>query len=147
MKKIFALCIFALFTAGAFANTPTAVNEKVLKAFRETFTTAQQITWHESTENYSVRFLQEGIKYIVYYNKDGVITNSMRFYAPALLPMNILKEIKNHYSKKTAFGVTEITSGEDVAYFVRMEDEKHWYTIKFTPSGEALEYEKLKKQL
>lgn len=147
MKKILVLCLFAVFTASAFAKTPTAVSEKVLKAFKETFTTAQQITWHENADTYSVRFFQEGVRYIVYYNKDGVITNSMRFYAPALLPMNILKEIKDHYSKKTAFGVTEITSGEDVAYFVRMEDEKHWYTIKFNASGEGQEYEKLKKQL
>jgi len=145
MKKILVLCLFVSIISGAFARA-NAVSEKVLKAFKETFTTAQEVNWHESGESYSVRFLQEGVRYIVYYSKDGTITNSMRFYAPSLLPMNILTEIKNHYSKKTAFGVTEITSGDEVAYFVRMEDAKNWYTIKFNSAGEGTVYEKLKKQ-
>lgn len=145
MKKIFVLATFALLTAGAFAGT-AAVNEKVLKAFHETFTSAQQVSWYENEDNYSVRFVQKDIKYIVYYDKGGSIINSMRFYQPALLPANILSELTKRYSSKTAFGVTEITSGSDVVYFVRMEDKKYWYTIKFNEYGESELNEKLKKQ-
>ncbi|MFT3703661.1 MAG: hypothetical protein QM802_14960 [Agriterribacter sp.] len=145
MKKIIALCMFVVVATCAFAKT-TDVSERVLRAFRETFTTAQKVTWHENQDSYSVRFYQGSIRYIVYYNKEGSIINSMRFYMADQLPVNILKEIKRHYSKRTTLGVTEITSGEDVAYFVRMEDDNHWYTIKFDASGDAMEYEKLKKQ-
>lgn len=146
MKRIFVLMMFALLSAGAFAKSPSAVNEKVLKAFKETFTSAEQILWNESGNEYSVRFVQDEIRYIVYYNKNGEIMNSMRFYEPSKLPMNILRAITQHYSKKTAFGVTEITAGEEVAYFVRMQDAKNFYTFKFNASGEAVLYEKLKKQ-
>ena len=77
---------------------------------------------------------------------NGVITHSMRFYQPELLPMNIMRIIKSNYKNKTLFGVTEITSGEDIAYFVKMEDDKYWYTIKFDGYGDHLLYEKFKKQ-
>lgn len=146
MKKIFVLGAFALMSTGVFANEPSVVNEKVLKSFKETFTNAEQVKWHESDNSYSVRFFQGEVRYIVYYDLRGNITSSMRFYKPALLPANILNALQNGYSKKTAFGVTEITSGEDVAYFVKLEDSKHWYTVKFNANGESETYEKLKKQ-
>lgn len=146
MKKIVTMLMFTLFAAVVFANTPSAVSEKVLKAFKETFTSAEQVKWDEGDNNYSVRFVQEGTRYIVHYNKDGVITSSMRFYEPAKLPMNILKVISQRYADKTAFGVTEITAGDEIAYFVRMEDAKNYYTIKFNASAEGERYEKLRKQ-
>ena len=146
MKKIVALSIFTLLAAGVFANSPSAVNEKVLKAFKETFTSAEQVKWDERDNNYSVRFMQDDVRYIVYYDKDGGITSSMRFYEPAKLPMNILQAISQRYSGKTAFGVTEIAVGEEIAYFVRMEDAKYYYTIKFNASAEGSRYERLKKQ-
>lgn len=138
--------MFTLLAAGVFANHPSTVNEKVLKAFKETFTSAEQVRWNEDNNSYSVRFVQDEIRYIVYYDADGTITSSMRFYEPAKLPMNILKAISQHYANKTAFGVTEITAGEEVAYFVRMQDEKNYYTIKFNNSAEGMRYEKFKKQ-
>lgn len=146
MKKIFVLGAMALLSTGVFAESPTAVSEKVLRSFNETFTNAEQVKWHESDNSYSVRFFQGDVRYIVYYDFRGNITSSMRFYNPSLLPANILNALQNNYSKKAAFGVTEITSGEDIAYFVKIEDSKHWYTIKFNANGESEVYEKLKKQ-
>lgn len=145
MKKIFVLAIVALMSAGVYANAPS-VSEKVLKAFHETFTAAENVSWHEAKGEYSVRFLQSDVRYIVYYNKNGKITGSMRFYKPSLLPMNILSELKRSYAKKSLFGVTEITSGEHVAYFVKMEDSKNWYTIKTDAYGNSEVYETLRKQ-
>lgn len=138
--------VLALAATGVFANDPAEVSEKVLKIFHETFTEARQVSWQENEDNYSVRFIQKDVRYIVYYDMNGVITHSMRFYQPELLPMNIMRIIKSNYKNKTLFGVTEITSGEDIAYFVKMEDDKYWYTIKFDGYGDHLLYEKFKKQ-
>lgn len=146
MKRIFALGLFALLGAGAFANTPNAVTEKVLKSFRETFTDAKEVKWYEKDDSYSVRFYQANTRYIVYYNKKGHITGSMKFYEPSLLPTTILADIAKNQDKKTAFLVTEISSGENIAYFVKMEDDKNWYTIRYDVSGASSEYEKVKKQ-
>ena len=146
MKKILMFSAFVLAAAGTFANAPSEVSEKVLKAFRETFTEARQISWQESNDNYTVRFMQKEVRYIVYYSRDGVITNSMRFYRPDLLPVNILKEIKNNYKSRTIYGVTEITSDGEIAYFVKMEDSKYWYTVRFSAYGNSEPYEKFRKQ-
>lgn len=146
MKKILLFFVLVLAAAGAFAKDPSEVSEKVLKAFRETFTEARQVSWQESDNNYAVRFMQKEVRYIVYYSKEGVITHSMRFYQPGLLPVNILKEIKNSYKNKIPYGVTEITNDGEVAYFVKMEDAKYWYTVKFSAYGNSELYEKFKKQ-
>ena len=145
MKKVVILAIVALMSAGVYANAPS-VTEKVLKAFRETFSNAENVSWHEADNQYSVRFLQSDVRYIVYYNKSGKITASMRFYSPSLLPINILSEIKKSHSDKTTFGVTEITSGDNTAYFIKMQDSKHWYTIKTDAYGNSEVYERLRKQ-
>jgi len=146
MKKILMFSAFVLAAAGAFANDPSEVSEKVLKAFRETFTEARQVSWQESNDNYTVRFMQKSVRYIVYYSREGVITHSMRFYLPDLLPVNILKKIKSSYKNKTPYGVTEITNDGTIAYFVKMEDSTYWYTIKFNAYGDGELYEKFKKQ-
>lgn len=146
MKKIFMFAVLALTAAGVFAHEPTEVSEKVLKAFRETFTEARQVSWQENDNHYSVRFLQNDVRYIVYYNRDGVIKRSMRFYQSNLLPVNILKAIKDNYRNKTVYGVTEITDNDEIAYFVKLEDAKYWYTVKLSAYGESEMHEKLKKQ-
>jgi hypothetical protein len=145
MKKIAFLTIAALLSAGVYASTPT-VTEKVLKAFHETFADAENISWYEANGQYSVRFSQAEVKYIVYYDKNGKITGSMRFYEPSLLPMNILSRLKKYNPDKSLFGVTEITSGENVAYYVKAEDSKYLYTIKADSYGNSEIYETLRKQ-
>ncbi|HEX5025707.1 MAG TPA: hypothetical protein VFV68_10560 [Agriterribacter sp.] len=146
MKKIFVLALAAFFSAGAYAHH-VSISEKALKAFHETFTAAEEVTWHEQGDDYSVHFLQADIRYIVHYDQQGKIIGAMRFYKPAHLPMNILAEITRLYSNKKLAGVTEITAGDNVAYFVKMEDSKYWLTVKFTPYGDSEVYEKFKKQL
>lgn len=145
MKKIVFLAVAALLSAGVYANTPT-VTEKVLKAFHETFADAENISWYETNNQYSVRFFQSDVRYIVYYNKNGKIVASMRFYEPSLLPVNILSELKKYNPGKSLFGVTEITSGENVAYFIKVEDSKYLYTIKADAYGNNEIYETLRKQ-
>lgn len=146
MKKIVALGFVALISAGAFAHTPPPITEKVLQAFRETFSEAENVTWYETNDQTSVRFTRLGVKFIVYYNKNGKITGSMRFYDPSLLPVNVLSGVRKKYTGKKFFGVTEISSGDRTVYFIKMEDDNYWYTIKADVYGNGEEYEVLKKQ-
>lgn len=145
MKKLALLLFAALLSAGVYANKPN-VSEKVLKAFNETFSNAENVSWHEVDGQYSVHFLQSDIRYIVYYNKRGSIISSMRYYKPCLLPTNVLSIIKQQYPGMKPFGVTEITSGGNMAYFIKVEDGNFWYTIKADSYGGSEVYEKLKMQ-
>ncbi len=142
MKKVLAIICSMLLVAGAYAFE---VNEKVLKSFQETFASAEDVKWEEFKTYYTVSFVHSGIRSKVNYDKDGHMIGSIRYYAPQLLPLNIYNRLKMDYAKKELFGVTEVTVGTDVAYFVKMHDDKNWITIKVDSFGNASVHEKYRK--
>ncbi|PWU00517.1 MAG: hypothetical protein C5B52_08710 [Bacteroidetes bacterium] len=145
MKKLIILtCSTLLLMASTYARTPE-VNEKVLKAFNETFTNAQQVNWEEKDGSYTVHFTQTTVRYRVNYDLQGNIVSSIRYYDPSMLPTNILSLLKKKHSQKTLYGVTEVTVGSDVAYFIKMFDDKNWYTVKADGSGSNDIVEKYRK--
>ena len=142
MKKVLAVICSMMLVIGAYAFE---VNEKVLKSFNETFSSAEEVKWEEYKTYYTVSFVHSGIRSKVNYDKDGRMLGSIRYYAPQLLPLNIYNRLKIDYSKKELFGVTEVTFGTEVTYFVKMQDSKNWITIKIDPSGNSSVHEKYKK--
>ena len=142
MKKVLAIICSMLFVAGAYAFE---VNEKVLKSFNETFTAAEEVKWEEYKTYYTVSFINTGIRSKVNYDKDGTMIGSIRYYAPQLLPLNIYNRLKKEHSNKELFGVTEVTFGTDVTYFVKMQNAKNWFTVKIDASGNSSIHEKYKK--
>lgn len=144
MKKLLAIFATTLLTISAFAFDPN-VNEKVLKSFNETFTAAEDIKWEKYEKYYTVSFNQAGIQSKVNYDYSGNMLSSLRYYAPNLLPLNIYNRIKNTYSKKDMFGVTEVTFNNEVVYYVKLQDAKTWITLKIDGSGNSEVVEKYKK--
>jgi len=142
MKQTLILAFALLFTASAFAAD---VNEKVLKNFKETFSTAENVHWQEYKEFFSVSFMQSGIRTTVNYDKKGNMIGSIRYYEPHMLPLNIVNQLKQEYPKRTLFGVTEISYGNDVNYYVKLQDAKTWITVKVDAGGESSVIEKFNK--
>jgi hypothetical protein len=142
MKKVLAVVCSMLLVAGAYAFE---VNEKVLKSFKETFTAAEDVKWEEYKTYYTVSFVHTGIRSKVDYDKNGYVISSIRYYAPQMLPLNIYNILKREHSKKELYGVTEVTYGSEVTYFVKMHDANNWVTIKIDASGNNTVYEKYKK--
>ena len=142
MKKSITLVFALLLVAGAYAFN---INEKVLASFKQTFNSAEQVKWEEFKDYYSVSFVHSGIRSKVNYDRDGNMISSMRYYAPEMLPLNVLGKLKREFPKKALYGVTEITSGSQVAYYIKMHDEKNWYTVKVDNDGYAEVYEKFRK--
>lgn len=142
MKKVITILLGVLFSAGAFAFDP---NEKVLKAFNETFSNAEEVRWEEFTDYFTVSFVNAGIRSKVNYDKEGKMLSSMRYYAPQLLPLNIIKKITNEHPKKKMFGVTEVAFESSVAYYIKLEDKTHWYTVQIDADGNSQLTEKYKK--
>ncbi|MBO9565882.1 MAG: hypothetical protein J7621_24100 [Niastella sp.] len=143
MKKVLMIICAALLGAAAYAAPDP--NEKVLKSFRETFTQAEEVKWDETDDYFTVSFVSAGIRSKVNYDKEGNMLSSIRYYSPQLLPLNIFNKLKKEHQKKNLFGVTEVTSGNDVTYYVKMEDGKHWFTLKVDESGNSMVFEKYKK--
>ncbi len=145
MKKLIFALTMLLGSAVTFAATPPEVNQKVLKAFQETFKDPKEVNWHEYENYYEVDFKQDEIKTQVRYDSDGNLTGTTRYYFEQQLPPHIIANLKKKYPQRTVYGVTEIYSENDLQYYITMEDEKNWYTVKSNPLGNLDQTEKFKK--
>ena len=143
MKKVFITAISILILG--LTMQAAEVNEKVLKSFKETFPKAEQVNWQEFTDNYVVNFTSVGIRERITYNTDGNFISATRYYLQENLPANIICKLKKKYPNQKVYGVTEITTDSNVEYYVKLEDEANWTTIKSDNSGIMEVVEKYKK--
>ena len=144
MKKVILFaCVLIIITGSSFANKP--VSEKALKAFKITFTDAQNVVWTDADNVYTVKFLQNGINTFVKYDEEGNFISSRRYYAGEQLPLDIQCTVKKKFADKTVFGVTEYTLGDEVNYYIKLEDAKTWTTIKIDNTRNIEVTEKYRK--
>ena len=134
-------CLFML-AANAFAYLP---NEKVLKSFETIFVNPQEVKWYEHAEYYEVSFVQGDIRANVKFDMEGNFMSSTRYYKEQQLPTSILCKLKKRYPDKNIFGVTELTTSEEVYYYIKLEDDKNWITVKVNGNGQMELTEKYKK--
>ena len=129
MKKLIILtCLFA--TLSVAASTPPEVTEKVLKSFNETFMKATDVVWYETQNLYEASFKQSEIISRAIYDKEGNLLKTTRYYSQENLPINILTKLKKKYAGKSVYGVTELSTEDEVSYHITMQDETTWYVIK-----------------
>ena len=145
MKKIiFAFFILAVISARA-ADPNPEVNQKILKSFTETFIYAEDVVWQEDNNLFQANFWQGGINIRARYDDQGNLLETIRYYFEKQLPPIVLSKLKKKYAGKSVFGVTEISSEDYINYFVTMQDDKNWYTVKSDVYGNLQETEKFKK--
>lgn len=146
MKQILvAALLLATITGSAAVSTGDSPTEKVLKAFKETFATAQQVTWHDYDDHYQADFQQNSISVKAKYDEDGNLLETTRYYYEKDLPPNILSKLKKKHADKEVFGVTEISTETDITYYISLKDDKNWYTIKSDAYGNMQQTEKYKR--
>ena len=144
MKKLIIFtCLFAALNVTA--STPPEVSEKVLKAFSETFMKATDIVWHEVQNFYEASFIQSEIISRAIYDQDGNLVRTTRYYSQENLPINILTKLQKRFAGKSVYGITELSTDDEVSYHITMQDEKNWYIIKADNWG-GLELEKKYKK-
>jgi hypothetical protein len=147
MKKYFlALCCFALCCI-SIAGYCNDVNEKVLKTFKATFPNAQNVTWQTIPERYTAQFRQNGIQTIVNYDYEGNLLSATRYYGEDNLPLNLIVTLNDKYPAKKIFGVTEVSTNETIDYFIKLQDQTTWMTVKADAEGNTEVIEKFNKQL
>lgn len=140
----FALCMLVL-TTGAFAAKDFTISEKLLQTFKHTFPDAQQVIWSEQGDKYTVNFRQDDILTKVEYDKDGNFLSSIRYYTEKNLPVTILCRLQKRYPDKKVFGVTELATESSVEYYIKLEDDQNWLTVRSNIDGNLQVVEKYKK--
>ena len=148
MKKLVILFTAFVVSFQAFAYDP--INEKLIRSFQASFPNAGQVNWQELQNAFVVSFVEENIRARAYYDKEGALTQVIRYYKEKTLPFNILQTIKQQYKGKTIFGVVEVTAPSadknlETEYFVKLEDGRHWITVKVNSHGNASVTQRLRK--
>ncbi len=79
------------------------------------------------------------------YDEEGNILRSRRYYFEDMLPLLIKAKIDKRYSDKKIYGITELASDAEVAYYIILEDDKNWLTVKSDSYGNMTIYQQFKK--
>jgi hypothetical protein len=152
MKKLFIMFSALLLSFSLIARDPGPgeIDDKLIKSFNTSFPKAERVHWYELPKAWVVNFVADGVRSRVVYLKDGKVTEFTRYYFEANLPFLIRSEIKNAYPNKSIFGVVEVSimteNGDSTLdYFVKLEDEKNWMTVKSDTEGNLTVVEKYKK--
>jgi hypothetical protein len=146
MKKLLVLAYSLMIGVNSFAYSGVGVNEKLLRSFRERYPNAEQVSWTELPESYTVNFIEDGVRSHIVYDKDGEVVRSTRYYKEQTLPYYLRMTIRKKYQGKRIFAVTEISTPDGVEYYVKLEDANIWLTILLDKEGELGVVEKLRKK-
>ena len=134
MKKILVICFLAILATSSVSADP--VNEKVLKVFSTSFPEVQQTTWYNYDTYYSVYFKNaDDLKCRIDYDTEGNIISTTRYYSAEALPPFIRAKVNQKFAGKKIFGITEVSTADELAYHIVLEDEKTWYNIKSDATG------------
>ena len=144
MKKylFFIYFLVAGFSADA---SPSTINEKLLKSFQQSYPHAFQVNWLELAETDVVYFEQDGIRATNFYKKDGSFIRSTRYYQEANLPYYLIAVIKERFPEKKIYCVTEISTPNEISYYIKIEDAKTWRTLQADSDGNITVIEKFNK--
>jgi len=147
MKKLLLSVTAAIFSLAVFAASPTAVTEKVLKAFNASFKDAKQVVWEENptANEFEVKFVHNDIKSRITYDAEGNILKAIRYYSETELPLLIQGKLKQKFAGKKVFGVTEVASQDQVNYHIVLEDAKYWTIVTCDSHGYMTVDKKYKK--
>ena len=120
-------------------------NEKVLSSFSTSFPKAQEVSWFENGSNFEVHFLLGEVRCKLWYDSEGSLVKSHRYYPGNLLPPMILASLQRKHSDKKIFGVTEVTSQDGLQYYIKLEDDKKWYDVTSDATGNLVLTKKFNK--
>ena len=141
MKTILYL---ALLLTGFTATAAATPSEKVLKAFNETFTAAVNVTWEEFDHNSQASFKVNDIKVKALYDEEGNLIETIRYYTQEILPPNIVAKLKKKYNGKEIYSVTEVSSDNELSYYISLKDQKNWFIVKSDPLGYLTQMDKFR---
>jgi len=145
MKRIIYLAFLLTGFVAVAAPIHSDVNEKVLQAFKQTFTAAQNVTWHQYEEYTQANFEVEKMQIRAQYADDGRLIRTIRYYSEKELLPNIVAKLKKKYGNKEITGVTESSSEDEVSFVINIKDENNWYIVKTDVYGNTQQTDKYKR--
>lgn len=149
MKKLLALIAITI-SLGLQSFAIDRVNEKLIESFKASFPHADQVRWLEENDNFIVSFVEDNVFARAFYNQDGNLFQLIRYYKDSQLPFVVLHTMQKEFPNKKIFGVVEVTTTDlkknvETTYFVKLEEERRWTTVKVDVYGNTVVTERLRK--
>ncbi len=130
------ILIFAAMLLGVSGYASVSTHDTVVKKFNENFPEAQNIKWYNGSDYYEVSFIDKKIPERIYYDQDGKIYRTIRYYDETKLNPFIAQKIKEKYSNKSIKSVTELQEESGTLYQIILQDNKHLYVVNCNESGD-----------
>lgn len=130
MKRIIYLAFLLTGFVATATASPSEVNEKILKAYSETFIAAQNVTWQEYEDYSQANFSIDKVQVRAQFAEDGRLIRTLRYYSERELLPNIVARLKKKYTGKEIAGATESSSDDEVSFVINVKDENNWYIVK-----------------
>lgn len=145
MKKLLYLAFLLTGFVATAAATPPDVNEKILKAFNETFADARDVSWYDYEDYSQANFVVDRVQVRAQYSEDGKLLRTIRYYGEKELLPSVVAKLKKKYAGKEIAGVTELSSDAEVSFTINIRDENNWYIVKSDVYGNLERIEKFKR--
>lgn len=134
MKKITLVVLVMAIAFCCYAES--IVSEKVLKVFSTTFPDVKNAHWQQVGDFYEAYFDGGDIKCRVKYDANGKLVSTLRYYGEKMVSPFLKAKLAARFPGKTIFGVTEVTSEDELTYNFVMEDAKSWTQVQSDGTGQ-----------
>jgi len=144
MKKMILSLAIAFTTLSAFASEEN-VNQKVLNAFKNEFTTATQVTWTVTEDYYKAEFMYNDKYVFAYYNMDGELLGLTRYISPVDLPIHLQMNLKKKYSSYWISDLFEVAKNDATSYYITIENADSKIVLKSAGGSDWSIFKTVKK--
>jgi hypothetical protein len=149
MKKLIFLISAALLLSAytLFAGPyETTVSKKINQAFSESFSGATNVKWYtDDNKTFTAKFTMSHTKVTAFFGSDGTLLATSRYLKAEQLPLRVISKLNKRYPGNSIYCVVEYTAGENLVYFITLEGETTWTTVKSDALGKMEIYSHLTK--
>lgn len=149
MKKILFLLIVSVASTGLFATPHNSLDssKKIEKVFHQDFPKVTNFKIYTSRDEYIVYF-SDDLNHSsgrVYYDTDGNILQTYKYYSGEQLSPFIRAKINEKYQGKNISNVTEVTTPDQHYYNIILSDSTQMYIVNSDEKGNLQLIKKYKK--
>ena len=146
---IFAITSLCIGATAAYAQkiAPEKVPGGVQANFKKQFAQAAKVEWEMEEADYEVNFKNNGVESSAKYTKDGSWLSSEQEIKKAELPAAVLQAVEKEFPKAELDEIEKVTyPGNKIAYEMEVEKDKKKFEVQFSPNGQVLKKEEMKKE-
>ncbi len=130
--------------SAATAQDSNRIDDRILSAFKNEFSFAQNVKWSRENENTRVSFTLNDQRLLAWYNPEGEQLSVARNILYMQLPLAVVKAFEQNYGDASTAAITEVTRSNETVYYIQSERKGKKYLLRASPSGHISVIKKIK---